>query len=187
MHSAALCLHRSLALLRVSRCWVRTKTPCCTPCSSSEQSFRQERQPTRYPELALTEMLPPWVEACVPLVLITSFVAAMGGLQVRACSRNLIPGEPDSTLPLAICMLTRWEARLQGASRYLGERGDRGPWPRRLCRPPRLLLGVSSIFRSSYTTRLLKASNFAFKCLGPFAAGGGATCLLWQAQAYRGG
>ena len=28
-------------------------------------------------------MIPPWVEACVPLILITGFVAAMGGLQVR--------------------------------------------------------------------------------------------------------
>ena len=29
-------------------------------------------------------VLPPWIEAVVPLALITTFVAAMGGLQVRS-------------------------------------------------------------------------------------------------------
>ena len=33
-------------------------------------------------------VVPSWVEACVPLVLIAGFVSAMGGLQVRDAARQ---------------------------------------------------------------------------------------------------
>ncbi|KAL4450578.1 hypothetical protein ABPG77_000934 [Micractinium sp. CCAP 211/92] len=40
-------------------------------------------------------MLAPWLEACVPLVLITSFVAAMGGLQ--GAVQHVFYGKPKAT------------------------------------------------------------------------------------------
>lgn len=41
---------------------------------------------------ARTMVLAPWVEAIVPLALITSFVAAMGGLQVRRGAGSAVRG-----------------------------------------------------------------------------------------------
>ncbi|PSC74373.1 NADH dehydrogenase [ubiquinone] 1 alpha subcomplex subunit 1 [Micractinium conductrix] len=40
-------------------------------------------------------MLPAWVEACVPLVLIATFVSAMGGLQ--GAVHHLFNGKPKAT------------------------------------------------------------------------------------------